>query len=66
MVWRRGEEEIVCRVAVVWCGGVVLGGSWEEQIELGVGRRTELTEMDKIFGSGSMDQCRFGNSTDSK
>ena len=36
-------------------------GSWE-----GVGRRVELTGMDKFFESGSMDQCRFGNSTNSK
>ena len=56
---RSGEEEIVCRA---W----ELGVSWEEQIELGVGRRAELTGMDEIFGSGSMDQCRFGNSTKSK
>ena len=56
---RSGEEEVVCRA---W----ELGGSWEAQIELGVGRRAELTGMDKIFGSESMDQCWFGNSTNSK
>jgi hypothetical protein len=56
---RSGEEETVCRA---W----ELGGSCEEQIALGVGRRAELTRMDKIFGPESMDQCRFGNSTDSK
>jgi len=44
-VGRSGEEEIVCRA---W----ELGVSWEEKIELGVGRRAELLEWINFFGPG--------------
>ena len=56
---RGGEEEIELpwSVGLPWCG--VEAWCWE-----GVGRRAAT--MDKFFGSGWMDQCRFSNSTDSK